>query len=132
MRQILYVSSSFPAGKKIEIEPIFRQSRHNNALEGVTGLLYTDGMRFLQVLEGPEDAVETTFQRIKGDPRHYAIVKLGDRSIEAREFGDWSMAERGVGQQADQFDERMRDKLASASPAVRGTFLGLISVRKAA
>ena len=46
MRQILYISSKTP-GQEISVGNILIQSRRNNDAAGVTGLLYTDGTRFL-------------------------------------------------------------------------------------
>ena len=132
MRQLLYISSSHPRGVRCEVDAILNQSQRNNRAAGVTGLLWTDGVRFLQVLEGDSDAVEATYARIAADPRHAAIVVLADRTVTAREFGDWSMARRGPDDTADTFDTRMQAALGAASPAVRGTFMGLIAARRAA
>ena len=114
LRQLLYVSSSNTAAGPIDVPRIIAKSRQNNALDGVTGLLWSDGKRFLQVLEGPADSVSTTFARIKSDPRHRAIVILHDREIDARQFGSWTMAQRGVGDTADTFDAQMRRLLDNA------------------
>jgi hypothetical protein len=129
LRQLLYVSSSNPKGAKIDVAEVVAQSRHNNALDGVTGLLWSDGKRFLQVLEGAADSVASTFARIKRDTRHHAIVVLHEREIAAREFGTWTMAQRLPGDSADAFDERIRRLLENASETVRGNFLGLIAAR---
>lgn len=131
MRQLLYISSSTP-GMTPEIATILATSIRNNRRAGVTGLLYTDAKRFLQVLEGDDDAVQATLDRIRADGRHRGIVVLHDRQVEARQFGEWAMAERRLGEQSDAFDRRIGTLLAKASPAVRGTFEGLVSARKAA
>ena len=129
MRQLLYVSSGV-TGHPADMSTILTQSRRNNSAADITGLLYSDGKRFLQVLEGPAESVGTTFERIKRDPRHRAVVILSDRTVETREFGDWSMAHRAKGDAADAFDDQMRRALADASPSVQGTFLGLIAARE--
>lgn len=131
MRQIIYVSSSKPRGTRIDVGPILQQSRHNNAIDGVTGLLYTDGVRFLQAIEGPEDSIAATFARIEADTRHGAIVVLADRSVEERDFGQWSMADATNGESAAIFDERITRALRNAPADVAGIFLGLIAARKA-
>ena len=79
-------------GMRAGLEAILATSRRNNGRDGVTGLLLAGGRRFLQALEGPSDAVLATYGRICADPRHGALVQLGCRTIEARQFGDWSMA----------------------------------------
>lgn len=131
MRQILYISSKTPS-EPLNMAAILGTSRRNNEAMGVTGLLYTDGTRFLQVLEGEPDAVQGTFDRIKGDKRHKAIVILSDRQIAAREFGAWSMAHQQPLEEQDEFDRRMERMLAAASDSVRGTFSGLVAARRAA
>ncbi len=128
MRQILYVSRSTVADGTADLDAILERSRHNNALDGVTGLLWSDGARFLQVFEGPEDSVTATFDRIMNDPRHERIEVLRDRTIDAREFGTWTMARRNRWDAADAFDTRMRRDLSRAAPAICAAFLDLVSV----
>ena len=129
MRQLLYISSSKPRGTHADVSGILEQSRHNNALDGVTGLLWTDGIRFLQVLEGDSESVGKTFDRIAADPRHGAIVVLSDKTIEEREFGNWSMEKVSPHEDKQRFRARVERMLDQASPEVRGTFLGLIDAR---
>lgn len=131
MRQILYVSSKSPTAQ-ISVGNILMVSRRNNTAVGVTGLLYTDGVRFLQVLEGPEHLVTSTFERIRADPRHHAVVVLSDRQVDEREFGNWSMAHRLATDSADTFDDKLARLLQHASANVRHTFLGLVASRRAA
>lgn len=130
MRQLLYISSSKPHGTMANVAKILEQSRHNNALDGVTGLLWTDGVRFLQVLEGPAESVAVTYARISADPRHQAIVVLSDKTVETREFGEWSMAEARAEGDSERHREHVARLLDRAAPDVRGTFLGLIEARK--
>ena len=79
-----------------EIDNILAKSRANNVRDGITGgLLFTDGC-FAQVLEGPFDAVEQTFDRIQCDERHRDITVLQSGRIAARDFPDWSMGFAGA------------------------------------
>lgn len=132
MLQMIYVSSATAAAERRDIEPILAASRRNNSRHGITGLLYADGKRFLQVLEGPQDAVEAAFARIKADPRHNAVVTLSRRSIEAREFGEWAMAERRPDGDGDAFLQRIDRLTRAASPNVRATFQSFVALRSAA
>lgn len=126
MRQLLYISTSTERQPAHSLGNILARSRTRNAREGLTGLLWSDGSRFLQILEGPDDCVGTAFARIKADPRHRAVVVLHDRTVEARGFGAWSMALH------DDSDERLAACLRDASPEVRATFEGVVAARKAA
>jgi hypothetical protein len=131
VRQLLYISTA-AVGAVINIGSVLATSMRNNRRDGVTGLLWTDERRFLQVLEGEDGAIQGVFDRITADPRHRAIVVLHDRTIAVREFGAWAMAQRGTHDSADAFDARMRHHLNAASSSVRGTFEGLIAARRAA
>ena len=129
MRQLLYVSSKAP-NQEVSIGGILMQSRRNNDAAGVTGLLYTDSVRFLQVLEGDRALVTSTFERIRADVRHHAVVVLKDREISAREFGDWAMAYRLPTESTDTLDDKLGRLLSAASPEIRATFTGLVAARQ--
>jgi hypothetical protein len=91
MLQLVYISTARQAPSASELESILAVSRRNNGRCGVTGLLVAGGRRFLQALEGPEDAVLATFARIQADARHFALVRLACTPIAEQCFGDWSM-----------------------------------------
>lgn len=132
MLQLIYVSSINPKTGGVDPAPILVTSRRNNARNQITGVLYSDGSRFLQVLEGPEEAVEQTLKRIQRDTRHRAIVVLSRRAVHRREFGDWQMAHRTPGEDADAFVTRVGKIVSRASDDVRATFQGFAEVRRAA
>ena len=129
MLQLVYISTARGAPS---LSQILAASRRNNGRDDITGLLYHDGTRFLQALEGPKDKVEEAFQRIKADERHRAVVVLSRRDVDAREFGPWEMASRAPDGEGEAFVRRVSPLLAAASPSVRGTFEGFIMVERAA
>lgn len=93
MLQLVYISTSrAPSISDDLLNSVLTVSRRNNAAAGISGLLVAGGRRFLQALEGPRDVVEATYERIKGDDRHFAFVELARRPIETPEFGAWAMA----------------------------------------
>lgn len=83
-----------------EVRGILEVSRVNNARVGVTGALLFNSGCFAQVLEGPQNAVEETFERIQRDERHGEISLMSCGPITTRCFTNWSMAFVG----ASQFD----------------------------
>ena len=89
--QLTYISSVTP-GSDPDVNQILATSRRNNDRDGLSGLLISDGKRFLQALEGEKEAISRTFDRIKADPRHRAVVTLSSREIAERQFGQWAMA----------------------------------------
>ncbi|MBV9931413.1 MAG: BLUF domain-containing protein [Alphaproteobacteria bacterium] len=74
-----------------DLAAIHDTARHLNALDGITGLLIFDGVRFLQIVEGSEEAVDSLVDRLRADPRHGGIELRDERRVEARSFPDWSM-----------------------------------------
>ena len=62
-----------------------------NELFGVTGILLFDGSHFFQLLEGPEEAVTTVYNRICEDKRHNNLVELMRDYAPARRFGNVGM-----------------------------------------
>ena len=127
VRQIVYVSLSSVPGDAADLAGILTQSRHNNAIDGITGLLWSDGISFLQVLEGPRASVEPCFSRIVQDTRHHFIKVLSDSRITAHQFGGWNMVHRRAGDRADLHDAQMNRLLNNASHSVRAQFSTLVA-----
>jgi hypothetical protein len=130
MRQIVYVSLSTVKGDKADLAGILEQSRHDNAIDGITGLLWSDGRSFLQAFEGPRASIDATFARIVADDRHHTMTVVSDRRIVTHEFGEWSMVHRRENDPPDIYDARIRRLLSEASDGVRNQFQRLIAVDK--
>ena len=129
MRQIVYISTAASDVGPSDLREILATSQANNRRDGITGLLYSDGKRFLQAIEGADPQLTRRLHRIREDRRHRAIVILSDRAIEQREFGSWAMADRQPGGEAEAFLAQVSSLVAGASPNVRATFESLASVR---
>ncbi|MEG8015239.1 BLUF domain-containing protein [Sphingomonas sp. 22R3R2A-7] len=97
MIRLIYISTARTTLDSETMAAILATSRRNNQAVDVTGLLLVGGRRFLQVLEGPEDAVMQTYERIRRDDRHYAAVVLSRRAIEMRSFAGWAMGYQPAG-----------------------------------
>lgn len=130
MLQLVYISTARGAVSAAELQRILLASRRNNARDGITGLLFFDGMRFLQALEGEPERVGEAFARIQADPRHRAVVILSRREIEEREFGPWAMASRVSLEGDSAMLERVAALVAEASPTVQATFTSFAQVRR--
>ncbi|WP_166416045.1 BLUF domain-containing protein [Cochlodiniinecator piscidefendens] len=61
-----------------------------NPPHDLTGMLIFDGHHFLQLLEGPMDAVTLKFQSIARDTRHGSVLPFAVRRISERGFPDWT------------------------------------------
>ena len=74
-----------------DLEEILRTSRKNNARLGITGMLLYGNKTFVQILEGEEKAVSELVEKIKRDSRHADFHVLKKKTIDRREYADWSM-----------------------------------------
>ena len=89
--QLIYVSSSTQDLSESELDRILATSVRNNSAQGITGiLLYSQG-NFMQILEGEEDDVQATFDRVCQDTRHDNIFMLSREPRAQRQFGNWKM-----------------------------------------
>ena len=122
MRQFVYASTSKIGFARTKLEAILETSRRYNAANAITGLLWTDGKRFAQILEGSDSAIDALMARIRIDPRHHELVELSDRPIDQREFGDWTMALRDETGASVAFNARVRTGLAGAPADVQAGF----------
>ena len=78
-----------------ELQKILASSRANNPRHGITGALLYNAGNFAQVLEGPLDAIEQTFEVIQRDARHSEVTVIQSGPGEERDFPEWSMAFSG-------------------------------------
>ncbi len=74
-----------------DLRELVQKSAEHNRTAGITGLLMLSGDQFLQVLEGPADAVNRLFGRIIRDRRHRDVRLLSFEQIGPTYFEDWSM-----------------------------------------
>lgn len=96
MRTTVYTSTATRDLTDDDLAELLRQCVRNNERSGLTGMLLHRGGRFMQVLEGPDDAVRDVFAVIAADDRHAEVRLLLDESIEERAFPAWKMAFRTV------------------------------------
>jgi hypothetical protein len=97
LHRLIYVSRQAFASDQSpddEIDALIRASIRNNRAVSITGLLLVHAGWFVQVLEGPAQAVMTTYRRILNDPRHTAQTLIHAGPAPGREFGDWNMCAR--------------------------------------
>ncbi len=130
--QIMYISSVTVSMTADECAGIAKASAIRNSADDVTGLLLFNSRRFLQVLEGPRDAVQRTFDRISRDGRHSAIVKLREATIENREFGQWGMAYDDPTRPSESLKDKVVLLLDQAGPSTRAHFIGSAEMHRTA
>lgn len=110
--QVVYSSVTTQPVDGRDLAELLRVSRYLNALSDLTGLLLHGDGCFLQVLEGPAQAVHHRMRSITADPRHTGVRILIDERREYRQFPSWTMRCQPMG-----------DSLSAQFPGFERTFV---------
>ena len=90
LMQLTYASHPFGFDDPM-LAGILLDARRCNMRDGITGALIVRGDIYLQLLEGPRNAVEDAYQRIRRDDRHTDIRGVKRTRITERLFPEWAM-----------------------------------------
>lgn len=90
MKQLIYRSRPF--GFDIAtLASILMTARRNNPQNDITGALICRQDMYLQLIEGPDDAIDTLYEKIRDDDRHLEVTLEASGAITQRMFPDWAM-----------------------------------------
>ncbi|MDR7193428.1 BLUF domain-containing protein [Luteimonas terrae] len=73
IRQLLYRSGQLFEFTAADMTRLLLKSRAYNARHGIGGMLLLQDGLFMQLLEGPAEAVDALYARIASDPRHCEV-----------------------------------------------------------
>lgn len=90
LTQIVYSSKPFGFDASV-LDDILTISRIRNSKTDITGTLICRADMYLQLIEGPDAAIQATYQRIAMDDRHVEMNLLLSREITERLFPKWAM-----------------------------------------
>jgi Sensors of blue-light using FAD len=93
--QIIYSSKPFGFDASV-LDDILTVSRARNARDEITGTLICRADMYMQLIEGPNAAIQATYARIIGDDRHLEIHLLVSRDVTERMFPEWAMRDDPV------------------------------------
>ena len=93
MHLIAYTSrySGDTANIESVLADIVKTAKEANPKRGITGVLFFDRDRFVQVIEGEKTALNELLELIKADPRHDDIEVIFDGEEDHQEFTEWNM-----------------------------------------
>ena len=96
---VIYNSAATKDFSEEDLTELLRRARNKNASLAITGmLLHVDGS-FFQALEGPQQAVDTLVETIRGDSRHARVTIIIREPIAIRSFSEWTMGFTRMSQQ---------------------------------
>lgn len=88
--RLIYSSRPFGFDQSV-LNGILVHARLRNPAAGITGALICRADLYLQLLEGPPDAVGTCYGRIARDDRHVEVTLRHRGRAPHRMFGQWAM-----------------------------------------
>ncbi len=88
---IVYRSRSVFAQTDLDLFYLLAHARERNKIAGLTGVILYDRGHFFQWIEGTNQELGRTWNRIRNDSRHSDIRLLADQEIPVRLFDGWSM-----------------------------------------
>jgi class 3 adenylate cyclase len=92
LKRITYVSHQSKPMSSEQINALGELAAAQNARQDITGILIYSAGLFYQVIEGPEEKIDSLFEQIKEDKRHTNIFVLeikGD--YEEKRYSNWSI-----------------------------------------
>jgi hypothetical protein len=92
----VYSSSAVKPFSVDELVVLLERAKSNNSKVGLTGLLIHKDGKFMQLVEGPKEVVNSIIKKIAGDPRHKDMTTLLEGSSDGRQFSEWSMGFRDL------------------------------------
>lgn len=100
-----------------DIENLLFQIREKNKRLAITGILLLIQGKFVQYIEGKSAEIDNVYNSIKRDSRHNDLLLLDSGEIESRQFKNWSMAYKKVG------DEEIKEIIGHTSLNLDDLFL---------
>ena len=93
MHLIVYTSEFTLDDNKadIELSDIECKAKNCNPITEITGVLFYHKQRFVQIIEGERESLESLMTVLEKDNRHKNIERLVDQEINKRGFKQWNM-----------------------------------------
>jgi hypothetical protein len=90
LTQLIYSSQPFGFDRSM-LAGILVAARRNNPRAAITGALICRQDLYLQLLEGPEAAIDAIYAKIAVDDRHQDVTILHRAEVAERLFAQWAM-----------------------------------------
>lgn len=91
LKTIVYVSTATQLLAEAQLEALLQDAMTHNKRLGVTGVLLYSGGDFMQCIEGPDQAVQTIYERITASHLHKNMIELLNEPCAACLFPSWHM-----------------------------------------
>ena len=128
MKQLIYRSQPFGFDEAM-LAGILVQARRNNRRDAITGALICRHDLYLQLIEGPEAAIDTLYAKIAGDDRHTDIRLLLTDTVDTRMFPEWAMLDDAMPTLTWTPDAVADGAIEAATPEMLRAIFGRIALK---
>lgn len=94
-----------------ELKRIGALAADRNGVDGISGLLCFHGQKFMQLIEGPRDSIQSLMKRLQRDERHHDVAIVYEAETAGRDFGHWSMRAEQISSDAQDMAALLPDGL---------------------
>ncbi|MGB7418717.1 MAG: BLUF domain-containing protein [Erythrobacter sp.] len=115
MKQLIYRSRPF-GFDSATLAGILSQARRNNSANDITGALVCRQDMYIQLIEGPEGAIDALFANICADDRHTDVELAVSAEVDERIFPEWDMLDDTAPSMTFSKDEVQDGAIERASP----------------
>ena len=112
---LIYTSIASQKMTDEDLKAILEKARPHNCQLQITGMLLYQDPFFMQILEGEEDIIQQQFERIAKDSRHHKVSIIYKKSIDERNFSDWTMGFNKISTQHIEYAESLNTLYDSGS-----------------
>lgn len=91
LHQIIYISTAEPSLTEDALLELLSASQKRNAAKEITGLLLHSDGNIIQIIEGPEAAVNDLYSKIAQDSRHRGVTLMSSKAVQERDFPNFKM-----------------------------------------
>lgn len=124
-KRLIYRSQPFGFDTAM-LAGILSAARRNNPRLGITGALVCRHDLYLQLIEGPDEAIDALYAQIEADDRHFDVRLLLSEAMGERLFPNWAMLDDTAPSQFWSAQDVAEGALEAASPdTLRAPFVRL-------
>jgi hypothetical protein len=124
-KRLIYRSQPFGFDTAM-LAGILSAARRNNPRLGITGALVCRHDLYLQLIEGPDEAIDALYAQIEADDRHFDVRLLLSEATDERLFPNWAMLDDTAPSQFWSAQDVAEGTLEAASPdTLRAPFVRL-------
>ena len=101
---IIYTSKAKQNLTLNQIHTMLVDAKSLNKKRNITGCILYHNQKFIQLIEGDKNKIETLYATIKADARHFDIETIISKASTESIWNDWSMAFYNFAEQEDDAD----------------------------